>query len=119
MLSTFSGCKEQIPSGKLAERSKAGGGGWEEDNKATGEGHEAMEIVSGMAEWWVKRHERGGVRRVGTEEGEREWEGLGGKELSVLAGEERPSFPTRGASGISSVVLLSQLHFTSFETAKF
>lgn len=72
MLSTFSGCKVQIPSGRPAEQSKARGGGWEEDNKATGEGHKAVEIVSGIAEWWLKRHERGGVRRVGTEEGERE-----------------------------------------------
>lgn len=55
------------------------GGGWEEDNKATGEGHKAMEIVSGIAEWRVKRHEKGGVRRVGAEEGEKKWEGLGGK----------------------------------------
>lgn len=50
MLSTFSGCKEQIPSGGPAEHSKAAGGGWEEDNKATGEGRKAVEIVSGLAE---------------------------------------------------------------------
>ena len=30
-----------------------------------------MEIVSGVAEWRVKRHEKGGVRRVGAEEGEK------------------------------------------------
>lgn len=29
-----------------------------------------MEIVSGVAEWRVKRHKKGGVRRVGAEEGE-------------------------------------------------
>lgn len=78
MLSTCSGCKEQIPNGRPAEHSKAGGGGWEEDNKATGEGHKAVEMVSGIAEWWAKRHERADVRRVGTEE---------------EAGEEKPRCP--------------------------
>lgn len=58
------------------------------------------------------------MRRVGTEEGEREGERvLGGKEeLSMLAGEEKPS---SRASGITSVVLLTPWCFTSFETARF
>ena len=30
-----------------------------------------METISGIAEWRVKRREKGGVRRVGTEEGEK------------------------------------------------
>lgn len=50
----FSGCKVQILSGRLAEHSDSRGGGWEEDNKATGEGHKAMEIVSGIAVLWVE-----------------------------------------------------------------
>lgn len=103
MLSTFSGCKVQIPSGRPAEHSKARGGGWEEDNKATGEGHEAVEIVSGTAEWWVKSHERGGVRRAGTEEGMR---GLRGKGRSVSAGwggEAQLPFATSRASAIRNM----------------
>lgn len=39
---------------KAAEHSDSRGGGWEEDNKATGEGHKAMEIVSGIADLWVE-----------------------------------------------------------------
>lgn len=55
---------------------------------------------------------------MGTEEGEREGERvLGGKEeLSMLAGEEKPS---SRASGITWVVLLTPWCFTSFETARF
>lgn len=58
MLPTFSGCKVQMLSGRLAECGESGGEGWEEDNKATGEGHQTMELVSGTAEWWVKGHEK-------------------------------------------------------------
>ena len=79
MFPTFPGCKVQILSGRLAERSESWGGGREEDNKATGEGHRAMETISGIAEWRVKRREKGGVRRVGTEEGEKKWEDFRGK----------------------------------------
>lgn len=58
MLPNFSGYKVQMLSGRQTECGESGGGRWEEDNKATGEGHQTMEIVSGIAEWWVKEHEK-------------------------------------------------------------
>lgn len=102
MLSTFSGCKVQIPSGRPAAQSKARGGGWEEDNKATGEGHEAVEIVSGIAEWWLKRHEKRRCEKGRHRGGGEGMRGLREKgrtvvHLGMLAGEEKPSCPLPAA----------------------
>lgn len=97
MLSSFPGCKALIPRERLAKHSKSGGGGREEDNKATGEGRKAMEIVSGVAEWWVKRHEKGGEESKHRERGRRN-ESVQEEVrtvlcLGMLAGKEKPDCP--------------------------
>lgn len=65
MLPSFSGCKVQIISGRLPEHSEPWGGGLEGDNKATGEGRDAEEIVLGIAECWVQGLEEEGESGVG------------------------------------------------------
>lgn len=64
MSPSFSGCRVQLISGRLAEHSESWGGGLEGDNKATGEGHDAEEIVLGLAECRVQGLEEEGVSGV-------------------------------------------------------